>query len=81
MPFILEENDLTSLEAITESTQDDFDHKIDNCLYSIIANLYILRVFLCQKLKLGGYSVNENIKNDTVEIWDVFSWIIKPQYS
>lgn len=77
--FYVDQTDPTSLAALANLIDDQFDLIIDDGLHSPNANLAVLG-FGLNKLKIGGWLVVEDIRSEALPIWQLTAAIMPQQF-
>jgi tetratricopeptide (TPR) repeat protein len=77
--FYVDQTDRQSLEALGNATDSAFDLIIDDGLHAPDANLAVLN-FGIGKLKPGGWLVIEDIKSDSIPVWQIVAALLPANY-
>ena len=77
--FYVDQTDPTSLAALANLIDSQFDLIIDDGLHSPNANLAVLG-FGLNKLKIGGWLVVEDIRSEALPIWQLTAAIMPQQF-
>lgn len=75
----VDQTDRSSLAALAEKVPDELDLVIDDGLHSPVANLNTLG-FGLRKIKVGGWTVIEDISPHAVDLWEAVSMILPERF-
>jgi hypothetical protein len=78
--YFVDQTKPETLDYILPNISNEFDLLIDDGLHSPNANIAVIS-FAINKIKKGGWIVIEDISDESLVFWQVFSKILPPQYS
>ena len=78
--YYVDQTNLISFNILENAINEKLDLVIDDGLHSPNANIAVIS-FATNKIKKGGWIVIEDISDESLVFWQVFSKILPPQYS
>jgi len=78
--FVVDQTSPTSLSLLAQQVGGDFDLMIDDGLHAPHANLLTLHFFL-SRLRVGGFAVIEDIKDEASPIWLLAQLALPQEFS
>jgi len=78
--FFVDQTDLSSLDALGQRIDRNFDLIVDDGLHSPNANIAVL-AFSLKRLKPGGWIVVEDIAERSLPVWEVIAALLPVEYA
>jgi hypothetical protein len=80
LTFYVDQTKVSTFEDLSRIIPNDFDLMIDDGLHSLSANLNSIKFFM-DKVKIGGYIVIEDIKENNKDVWLIVNRLIMPKFT